>query len=47
MPSDESIRYEGVAANGNSRLHAGHVYSNVVNSKRTAYRNVRSGLGQY
>jgi hypothetical protein len=36
MPSNESTRYEDVSANGNSRLHAGHVYSNVINSKPTA-----------
>lgn len=36
MPSDGSISYDGVAANGNSRLHAGHNYSNVTNSKRAA-----------
>jgi hypothetical protein len=35
MSSEASLSYNGVAAHDNSRLHAGHVYNNVVNSERS------------
>jgi hypothetical protein len=35
MSSEASITYSGVAAHGSSRLHAGPVYTNVVNSERS------------
>jgi hypothetical protein len=35
MSSEAPLSYSGVAARDSSRLHAGHVYNNVVNSKRS------------
>jgi hypothetical protein len=35
MSSEASVSYSGVAAHDSSRLHAGHVYNNVINSERS------------
>jgi hypothetical protein len=36
MPADETTSYDGVVAQQNAKVHAGHNYNNVTNSRRQA-----------